>query len=91
MPPVPIPPAGVEHCDETPGNTAFLKSSGARGGAIVRQVDVLDADLVKVIDAWVQLPEAVRTSILTMVRAADGASTVAASPSAPELRGSEME
>jgi hypothetical protein len=42
----------------------------AQSGAVPADPSRMDPDLMKVIDAWASLPEAVRTGIVAMVNAA---------------------
>ena len=44
--------------------------SGAESGAVGAEKALIDADLAAVIDAWPNLPEAIRAGIVAMVRAA---------------------
>lgn len=50
-------------------NSRAPLESGAESGALGAPSDPLGADLAAVVEAWPTLPEAVRASILAMVRA----------------------
>ena len=67
-------PRGLEQGDVKSGNSKGLgkspESGGAESGAESGVSGDFDADLRKVIDAWADLPEAVKTGILAMVDAA---------------------
>lgn len=58
---------GTEHPPTFPEKTANSETGGAKCGARSN-----DADLEAVIAAWDELPLAMRTGILAMVRAAKG-------------------
>ena len=59
---------GFEQPPETTGKTAVVEESGAKSGA---QETLVDPDLEDVIQRWPNLPEAVRTGILTIVRSVE--------------------
>ena len=66
-------PRRLEQVDVTGGNSKDLgktpESSGALSGADKPIFEHFDPDLQQVIDAWADLPEAVKTGILAMVNA----------------------
>jgi integrase len=57
---------------ENTGETGISGNAGADAGAIEMKSAHDDADLGVIIDAWPTLPEAIRSSILAMVKAAGG-------------------
>ena len=67
-------PRGLEQTDVTSGNSKGLaelsESGGAESGADRPIFEHFSPDLQQVIDAWADLPEAVRTGIVAMVKAA---------------------
>jgi hypothetical protein len=65
--------AGVHENRTHPGyteKTPDLNQGGAECGAVGALSDPIDADLRAIIDAWPALPEAVKSDILAMVKAA---------------------
>jgi hypothetical protein len=48
-----------------------LDQSGAECGALGAREAPIDADLAAVVDAWPELPSAIKAGILAMVRAAE--------------------
>jgi len=67
------PTHGFSVCEETgyfPGNTAVSANPGANAVALESKPAHFDPDLQAIIDAWPTLPEAIRTGILAMMRAA---------------------
>jgi hypothetical protein len=65
--------AGIELPQESAGNWSAAEQSGAKSGALDKQNGPFDAELAEVVQAWPNLPEAIRAGILAMVRAARGA------------------
>ena len=65
-----VPRVGLEHDQDSTGKTAGDAKSGAESGALGSEIDVVDPDLAEVVRAWPTLPETVRASVVTMVRAA---------------------
>ena len=67
---------GLERGDVTGSENKDLQnpseSSGAESGAVLPETAPVDPDLAKVIDAWPDLPEAVKAGISAMVSAAQG-------------------
>ena len=67
-------PRGLEQADVTSGNSKGLgessESGGAESGADKPICSDFAPDLQQVIDAWADLPEAVKTGIVAMVKAA---------------------
>ena len=67
-----IPRRGFEHPHDSPGKTADSEPGGAESGA-PSAPDApgrpIDADLRRIIDAWPDLPPAIRPAILAMVEA----------------------
>ena len=66
------PLAGVEHPAQTPKKTADSGWDGAESGALGAQRAEIDPDLAAVIDAWPDLPPAVKAGIAAMVKVAKG-------------------
>jgi hypothetical protein len=62
--------AGFEPTQESPNNSKGLCDSGAQSGAPQSQSEAIDADLATVSKVWHTLPEAMRTGIVAIVRAA---------------------
>src|SRR5262245_13119846 len=56
---------GIEPFENSKGNTAKSGQRGAESGAVS-----LDPDLAMVVERWGSLPDAVRTCIVALVRAA---------------------
>jgi hypothetical protein len=65
-------PTGSEHPPESLDNSHVPESRGAESGALGGDSIPFSPDLVQVITAWPQLPEAMRAGIVAMVRAAGG-------------------
>lgn len=63
---------GLEHIAKTPGKIGVSNSGGAECGAVADQIDPIDPELQLIIDAWPDLPVAVRAGITAMVAAASG-------------------
>lgn len=67
-------PPGLEPQSVTCSNDKHLREAGnesaAESGAVHRQTGPEDPDLARIIDAWPDLPEAVRVGIMAMVQAA---------------------
>jgi hypothetical protein len=61
-----------EHITDFTGKTGFFQRSAAESGAGGAENRPLDPDLAVVVQAWPDVPETVRASILAMVRAAAG-------------------
>ena len=55
---------------ENPEENAPSREGAARGAAVGAEDAPIDPDLQAIIERWPELPEAVRTSIVAMVRAA---------------------
>ena len=67
------PTHGFSVCEETgcfPGNAAVFANPGANAVAVETKPAHLAPDLQAIIDAWPTLPEAIRTGIVAMIRAA---------------------
>jgi hypothetical protein len=60
---------GLEYPPRIPGNTRSFRQGGAESGA-VRLEGILDPDLAALVEAWPTLPDALKSAILTMLRAA---------------------
>jgi hypothetical protein len=58
---------------ETLEKQGFLDDAGADAGAVETKTAHFEPDLQAVIDGWQDLPEAIKTGILAMVRAGSGA------------------
>jgi len=54
---------------ENTGKTGISEHAGADAGALETKTAQFDADLQALIDAWPDLPEAVRSTVLTVVAA----------------------
>ncbi|MCH7685408.1 MAG: hypothetical protein IH899_01785 [Planctomycetes bacterium] len=65
-------PTGLERTDDSTGNNVIQGQGGAESGAVGAQSALMDPDLRAVIEAWPELPDAVKAGILAMVRAAGG-------------------
>ena len=52
---------------QNPRETGILENAGANAGALETKLRHIDADLQAVIDAWPDLPEAVKSDIVAMV------------------------
>jgi hypothetical protein len=67
---------GFEPPTVNPNQGSGLEDScyagAAKSGAVFADSSPIDPDLAKIIDAWPNLPEAIRAGILAMVRAAGG-------------------
>jgi len=61
---------GLEHPRSFPWETDISAEGGAELGALAGHPSDLDPDLAALIDAWPDLPEAVRAGISAMVGAA---------------------
>jgi hypothetical protein len=74
----PQPQKGAPHfecdatCPETLEKAAFPDAMGAPRSALETKSTPTEPDLQAVIDAWQDLPEAIKTGILAMVRASAG-------------------
>ena len=55
-------------CPDSQGNTHLSDNAGANAGAVETKTGRFDADLQALINAWPDLPEAIRAGILAMVR-----------------------
>jgi hypothetical protein len=63
---------GLEPSAQVPGKRPNSQSRGAQSGAVGARVEIaagIDANLVAVIQAWPELPEAIRVGILALIRA----------------------
>jgi hypothetical protein len=58
-----LPPRGVEHLQRTPVNPRISQKGAAKS-------DALDATVREIIETWPQIPEAIRSAVLVMIRAA---------------------
>jgi hypothetical protein len=65
---------GLELPQDSSGNSTIANQSGADSGAPGAQNGAIAPDLAAVVEAWPGLPEAIKTGILVMVRAAGEAS-----------------
>ena len=63
---------GIRTTPETGYKTAFFAEGGAESGAPTLTTPNIDPDLAALIDAWPNLPDAIRAGILAMIRAAGG-------------------
>ena len=63
---------GLERFGFSAGNIPISGDGGAESGAVGARNAPVEVDLAQVTEAWPTLPEAVRASILAMVKAADG-------------------
>jgi len=67
---------GLEPIEKSSENPGVPSQGGAKSGALgareALQDGPQDPDLQAVVDAWPDLPEALKTGILAMVRAAGG-------------------
>jgi hypothetical protein len=63
---------GIRTPPENPGKTAFSEKGGADSGAVTLSNFSNDSDLALIINAWPNLPEAIRAGILAIIRAAGG-------------------
>ena len=55
-----------------PGNRHLAPTGAAKSGASDAANQAVDAELLEVVDAWPELPAALKSGILSMVRAARG-------------------
>ena len=62
---------GLEHTTNSSGKTPFSESGGAESGAVGAENGPIDADLRSVINAWPDLPEAVKAAVSRLVETAD--------------------
>jgi hypothetical protein len=51
------------------------KACAAQGAAVSTEDGLIDPDLQAVIEAWLELPEAIKAGILAMVKSAGGSET----------------
>jgi hypothetical protein len=67
-----IPLRGLEREDitsRTPSRLQILpKTGGAESGADSAKTDLIEPDLAKVVKAWADLPEVIKTAILALVQ-----------------------
>ena len=61
---------GLKHPALTPPKTPISEDERTESGTVDGEKAHIAPDLAKVIEAWPQLPEAVRSAILTLVKAA---------------------
>lgn len=61
---------GLEHPAKSSGNTGFPQRGGAESGAVGARMALSDPDLMAVVNAWRDLPEAVRRQVVAIVTAA---------------------
>ena len=59
-------------CPETLGKLPVSGTMGANAGAVETKREHQDPDLQAIIDAWPNLPDAVKAGIVAMVRTASG-------------------
>ena len=59
---------GFERSPFPPGNSHILTTGAAKSGARDAANQVVDAELLEVVDAWPELPAALKSGILAMVR-----------------------
>jgi hypothetical protein len=59
---------GIEHPPLAPSKTPILETPSAKNGAPKDENTPLDPDLALIQNRWPQLPEAVRSAILAIVR-----------------------
>ena len=64
---------GLEQPLLSPGKSPVPVQGGAESGAVGAQSTLVDADLRAIIEAWPELPDAVKAGILAMIHAAEGA------------------
>ena len=65
-------PAGFQREPFPPGNSHLAPTGAAKSGASDAANQAVDAELLEVVDAWPELPAALKSGILSMVRAARG-------------------
>jgi len=61
---------GLELPQKYAGNTGFCPPGGAESGALCAPAAHFAPDLIAVIQAWPNLPEALKAGILAMIQAA---------------------
>ena len=61
---------GLEHPAKSSGFQGVLPEGGAESGAVGARMALSDPDLMAVANAWPTLPEAMRQSIVAMVKVA---------------------
>ena len=62
---------GIELPTKSSGKTWFADQSGVISDVVLARKADSDPGLAAVVDAWPELPEAVRADILAMIRAAE--------------------
>jgi hypothetical protein len=65
-----IPPRGLEPSANIHGKVSISDLGGAKSGAVYSNLEPIDPDLQRLINAWPDLPEAIRVGVLAMVRSA---------------------
>ena len=61
--------AGLEPPSNSPGNTGIPQAGGAESGALAAPKPPSDPDLRAVVEAWPELPDAVRVAVVALVKA----------------------
>jgi hypothetical protein len=67
-----IPPRGLELPANSPENPNNPTPCGAKSGALTTETVTMDPTLAKLINAWPNLPEAIRAAIVAIVQASKG-------------------
>ena len=55
---------GIEPPLNSPGNSTGSVPGGAESGASTREIPAIDPDLARIVQAWPDLPPAIRAGIL---------------------------
>ncbi len=61
---------GLEPGRKTPEKTRIPESSGAESGAVADEIDPIDPDLQRIIEAWPRLSEKIKAATLATIDAA---------------------
>lgn len=67
-------PLGLEQGAPNTGETPFSETGGAESDALGAQSALIDPELLALVEAWPELPEAIKANILAMVRSHQGLS-----------------
>ena len=67
---------GLQQPSRNPRKTALFENGGAQTGALDCETGSIDADLLEVVSAWPDLPDAVRGAVLRIVAEARQGSEV---------------